>query len=65
MRKQPHAKSAQYALRDRGRDIVVHKGHHLHCAGGAQVEDGKEQQSPRLPNRQVGVDDRTDDEGRH
>ena len=65
MREQPHAQRTQDALRNRGREIVVEKGHHLHRGGRGQVQEGQEQQSIRLPNDQMGVDNGADDEGRH
>ena len=65
MREQPHAQSAQDALGDGGREVVVQKRHHLDGGGRGQVQEGKEQQPIRPPNGQMGVDDGADDERRH
>ncbi len=65
MSKQPHAQTTQDTLGNRGGQVVVHKGHHLHGGGSGQVQAGQQQQSIRLPNDQVGVHDGADQEGRH
>jgi len=49
-------------LRNRGGEIGVQKGHRLPGGGRGQVQDGKEQQPIWLPNDQMGVDNRADDE---
>ncbi len=64
MGEQPGAQIAERPLSARGGEIAVQKGHRLHGGHGEQVEQREGQQAMGVPDGEMAIDDRANDERR-